>query len=246
MYCTVYDFSLLLTGAAVERSRDHATEFSNFLLEQENSGEPIRVYPDGTLQVDGAKSYRFWNFLVGAELLGTVLTNQTMFRSLAPFRPRLYRLVYTHDYSRLLGGEADFVAGSADGKPELPGERVLDDLGVTVVFRRRASREVMKRLATVIREWARTVSNQGMFGEGPASLVSPQMAVDGRQASFRVNVESSGQNTLNWLILTILQFGHEVAPVHGVLFADEDSSCLLGTGSQRPTEIMEIPPESSS
>jgi hypothetical protein len=58
-----------------------------------------------------------------------------------------------------------------------------------------------------------------MFGEGPADSLSPLMEVcDGRVARFIIDVHRSGQNTLNWLTLCLLEFGYCVSPITHIYY----------------------------
>ena len=51
--------------------------------------------------------------------------------------------------------------------------------------------------------------------------VSNEVEFRGRVAQFRVNASRSGQDTLNWLLLSVLNFGYAVSQVSNLIFNQE-------------------------
>jgi hypothetical protein len=80
-----------------------------------------------------------------------------------------------------------------------------------------------QRFRNMIIDWSTSVSQCGMFGEGPMALVSPDVEFQGLRAQFRVDGRGSGQHTLNWFILKALDFGIETFPLTRICFADEET-----------------------
>src|SRR5205085_5427232 len=100
-----------------------------------------------------------------------------------------------------------------------PEEYKLDRLLVTVPLRRKPTKKALAQLAEYLVAWSDSVSKEGMFGEGPVDAISPEMEIwSTRVAQFTLDVHRSGQNTLNWLTLSLLKFGYEVSPITGVFY----------------------------
>ena len=178
-------------------------------------------YPDGTLLIEGGNSAdRVWDLILRNGLLDCGIWQPHGFRGIEPFSRNIYRLYYTTDYRERLG-ELDFgvIFPAICSHPTKDYE--LDNLLITVGFNRKPSEDVRHRFAISLGEWFRLVRQQGMFGEGPIEKVSNEVEFRGRVAQFRVNASRSGQDTLNWLLLSVLNFGYAVSQVSNLIFNQE-------------------------
>lgn len=95
----------------------------------------------------------------------------------------------------------------------------IDDLLVTVVFHRRLSKRLRAEFTSLIVRYVDSVRLRGAFGEGPVSLACSEIDYYTRVAQFRIDASRSGQNTINWLILSILAFS-PLNPVLDVYFTE--------------------------
>jgi hypothetical protein len=105
----------------------------------------------------------------------------------------------------------------------------LDELKVTVPFRRKLSKKVLGQFSGFLAQWRNSVCDAGMFGEGAVRFLSRELEVySDRVGRFTLDVQGSGQNTLNWLSLCLLDFGYRVTPISGVFYNGENSSDCPG------------------
>jgi hypothetical protein len=98
----------------------------------------------------------------------------------------------------------------------------LEELVITVVFRRTPSRNVLNALGHALRDWHNSMALKGLLEEGPARIISPELTCYGKRAQFTIDASQTGQNTLNWLVIRLFNFGYEVAPIAGVQFDAEE------------------------
>jgi hypothetical protein len=63
-----------------------------------------------------------------------------------------------------------------------------------------------QQFAELVGRWLGSVRGEGVFGEGPVRAISNQIEFYRRAAQFRIDAARSGQNTVNWLILSIVAF----------------------------------------
>lgn len=216
---TFYDspFAFLVTEPALTRLVRQSDAYRKCVEQIINGPEPAYRYPDGSLQIEGggAVQYFFATRLRGGDMTGVEFN--TLFRSLAPFSMRQFRLWYEASYRKKLGRQ-DFLISPGVSFPESPGEHELRELLVTVAFVRKPAPNVMRGFAEVVSQWSHSVASSGMFGEGPVTIPTPELAFQGSRAQFTIDASRSGQNTLNWLTLTVHNFGRLVATVAGVHF----------------------------
>jgi hypothetical protein len=178
-------------------------------------------YPDGTLFIEGGDSAdRLWDMIVRNGLLGCGVCQPNGYGSLEPFPKKVCRIYYTKDYSEELGDLGFVIAFPSMWKCETKDYR-LEDLMISVGFYRIPSDDVKSRFMVCLSDWFQSVSQQGLFGEGPINQVSKELEFRGRLAQFRIDVSRSGQDTLNWLLLTVLNFGYAVSAVTDFIFDHE-------------------------
>ena len=140
--------------------------------------------------------------------------------SIDPFPNKAYRIYYTKDYSESLGDLVFVIAFPSMWKCETKDYR-LENLMISVGFYKKPSDEAKSCFAACLSNWFQSVSEQGVFGEGPIKPVSTELEFRGRLAQFRIDVSRSGQDTLNWLLLTVLNFGYAVSAVTDFIFDHE-------------------------
>lgn len=193
---------------------------ANRLREVERlTGPPLR-YPDASLQfeiLDKSVNREVITSL-GIHMMSDRI-ERTWMRNLTTFPQKRYFLYYSSDYERLIGPSG---FGAIAGNKVWPGEHRLNDLLFTVWFKRRPGKNVREAFVRHLSDWLRAVSVSGFDTEGPVSAVEPEVEFRGRRANLRLNLERTGMHTVIWLILTMLEFGHSVAPVESATFNYDD------------------------
>jgi hypothetical protein len=210
----------LLSRSAVEQLLLSGPEFREFLDRFLVPGGPVRRFPNGAVEIDESQ--------VGDELTeafrscrspGCGIEGAYVFQSLGAFAPKhYYHIQYPVAYQEKLKSEASFAIGQGTLRPPAPGEFDLVHLEVTVGFRTRASKAVLRSFVDALSACAATAATRGAFEDGPIALASLGVEFSGTRARFFLDARMSGQDTLNWLALTILDFGEDVHTVTGVYF----------------------------
>ena len=146
-----------------------------------------------------------------------------IWRSLAPFRQQNWQLDLPSDYYESLMPDP-FIAGPRPGYSPTATESNLPNLAVTVCFKRRLSKKTMLLYVDMVGNWLTSIKRQGIFGEGPIAPVTPaEVVFQNPRAQFRIDAQHSGQNTLNWFVLSALHFGIDVAAITTVVFDSEEN-----------------------
>ncbi len=177
-------------------------------------------FPDGSLCIteDCEKHIVFTELANVSNTLGYTACGTTTFRSLAPFTPCQYTLFYDAKYSSKFGEEC-MVVTPMPTHQELPSERALDRLSVFVEFRRSTTQDTIRQFSRMLSKWIDSVSRNGVFGEGPVQEISETVEFGRYGASFYFSASQTGPNTINWLILTVLNFGCDFATVDAIRLA---------------------------
>ncbi len=128
---------------------------------------------------------------------------------------------YPIEYQEKMGTEASFSVGHGTMRPPAPGEFELARLEVTVGFRNRVGEAARRAFAEAIFDWGAAAADRGAFDDGPVALSSPGVESCGARSRFLVDASRSGQDTLNWLALILLDFGEDVQAVTDVFFGSE-------------------------
>jgi hypothetical protein len=215
------DYFRLLSRSAVEQILQSGPEFREFLDRFVAPGGPVRRFPNGAVEIDDAR--------VGDEELarafrscaasGCRIEGAYVFQTLGSFAPKRYFYVqYPVAYQEKLKTEDSFQVGQGRVRPPAPGEFELDHLEVTVGFRTRVSKAIRQEFVDTIAAWGAAAAGQGAFDDGPISFASPGVEFSGTRARFFLDARLSGQDTLNWLALVILDFGEDVHTTTGVYF----------------------------
>ena len=208
--------------------RNRSLSFDNVLYRERHPGGAVEQFPDGSLLIRGevADGYarKAWETIGQVASFGKDVAQHATVRDLAGFGPyRRYRFLYLADYHERLGGNSGFLVIPVGlGQFVSKGEYELGALPVTVRFYSRVARDAMLAFRDTVERWSSSVSTCGVFGEGPARLLSAEIAFQGLFATFVIDASRSGQNTLNWLTLLVLGFGIETHPVRAIQYDSVD------------------------
>ena len=148
-----------------------------------------------------------------------------IYRSLAAFPLVWYGLHYPMAYQDMLD-EAGFGAGVGSAAKTWPGERKLDRLQFTTWFKQTPEKPAREAFRDTISGWCASVATHGVDGEGPVASADPEITYRGKRADIVLDATRSGPNTLNYLILVALEFGHSVAVVENAMFNQDDPESL--------------------
>jgi hypothetical protein len=195
-------------------------------------------YPDGTLLIEGRNSAdRLWHFLINNGLLACGIHQPCGFGGLEEFSNKIYRLYYTTDYDEKVEESGLVIAFPAMWKAQTR-DYDVKNLLISVAFKKNPSSDVQNRFAKHLGEWFQSVSKQGVFGEGPVKLNSSAIKFQGRLAQVRIDACQSGQDTLNWLLLTVMNFAYVTIPVTDFIFdRDKQIEATIGAISGKIKEI---------
>jgi len=254
-------------------------EFSDRVAKALEPDDRTLEYPDGSLQFAGAGP-RLWSSLQRIvddrpqrplaprapneswaehtrrfnEYIEPLVSYNGYWRNLAPFPKRSYCMWYTREYEKRLGrGSSHVIPGGNNA--ESPGEYHLSDLLVTVPFRRKPGPAVRTQFAGFLSAWFASVAQRGVLGEGPVAPASSTVDYWSRVAQFSIDLSRSGQCSVNWLTLSLLRFGHDVATVAGVhydmakdpyLAGDRDYIEAYWQVERGPVTRVDIPPAAFS
>jgi hypothetical protein len=193
-------------------------------LEQlEAAARRCDYYPDGTLLLEGPGVFTtLWDLLPKRRLLvDGGIWQPKGFGGLKPLSEKGYALWYTTDYREGLG-ELDFNIIFPSMWTCPTNDYHLESLLISIGFKGKPSPEIRLRFAASLEQWFRSMSREGVFGEGPINPISRTLEFRGRLAQFRIDASRSGQDTLNGLLLLGLEFGYEVSPVSDFVFDHEE------------------------
>jgi hypothetical protein len=178
----------------------------------------VQTFPDGSLQANRAVWAAVDTILTEYRRAGLGMETNTCWRSLACWRRSVFRLSITEAYFDSIGGEMGLLVNPAWLTPPQDSELLPQELPVRVRFWQRITTEQRLHFSATIVAWKRSVEAVGVFAEGPARLLS-DIRFGAKSAEFVLDMSLSGQSTLNWLTLSILNFGAKHAPVTVVAYA---------------------------
>ncbi len=220
-----------------------------------NLDSTVRRYPDGSIQIEGEQSIEaieqerirrleqvsraFW---IKHPLSGEQILGGAFYVSLSPFPLTTIDLSFFGEFVR------KYETGCVRVRPVLPvsrptvEENPIDDLHVTVIFLRRLSKDSRRRFADLVSNWLSSVGGAGIFDEGPIRQISSKIDYYPRCARFKIDASRSGQNTINWLIVSILHF-NAVNLVTDVLLVrrNDDGRLLDEVYSQQDPKLIRLP-----
>jgi hypothetical protein len=188
-------------------------------------------YPDGSLEFSVA------SFPAGDELKQSYLrliprpadiplTAGYGFRNLIVFPLRRYWITLRNDYYDLSREEGFAIGTVGAGGNYYPGEQKTNDLLFSVGLLHKPTKRVTAALAERLTNWLRSVREHGIDSEGPVWPVYPQIQVTRKRVDIHLDVSKTGPRTLVWLILEMLNFGHEVAAIDSALFNSDDEEAI--------------------
>jgi hypothetical protein len=205
----------ILSRSAVDYLLQSGPKFREFLDRYLILDGPVRRFPNGAIEIDESR--------VGDEAMEAMIAYTSnapgsfgiegagLFSPIGPFSSnREYAIQYPRSYQEKLKSEESFAVGIGRYRSPLPGEFELERLKVTIGFRTRPSKTVRLAFADAVASWAGSASERGAFDDGPVALISPDVSFNGIRAWFQIDVQRSGQDTLNWLSLVVLDFGEDI------------------------------------
>jgi hypothetical protein len=242
------DLVQLLSRSAVEQLLQGGPEFQEFLDRYLVPGGPVRRFPNGAIEIDRGKvdNDEWATAFSSCASPGRGIEGASVYRTLGPFTTkRFYGIQYPESYQKKLRTEVGFCVGQGPVRPPSPGEFDLARLEVTVGFRTRVGKGVRNAFVDAVATWERGAARRGAFEDGPVTLVSPGSEFGGVRARFHLDARRSGQDTLNWLALAILDFGEEVHPVTNIFFGSSAEFIDAMIGPVRAeTVLVEFPGDS--
>lgn len=142
-------------------------------------------------------------------------------RSLRPFLLRKYCLWLPYEYLDRIGGEVGLLVVPTDMQGgQLLGENNLLNVSVNVRFWRMLPASERTGFEAALAAWEESLCQDHALGPVEARLQPGTLSFAKREASFRIDARGGNQDVLNWLVLSILNFGAEKHPVNEVRFAE--------------------------
>lgn len=183
------------------------------------SRRQVKCFPDRSVCLSEAGQIQsFWDRLHLYCQGGLMLRENTLYRALGCFPYRSFQLLTTWDYFDRIGGEQDFLVIPTDFMPAIaPNELRPEELRCIVQFCHRPSKQIVHKLDDACQHWSVSTRDGSSF-EGPGEFRAGSVRASGRaRCSFTVDVSQSGQDSVNWLILSLLNFGATVSPISEIL-----------------------------
>jgi hypothetical protein len=232
---------LLISKAAVSQFEKSSADFRGFLTRFLVPGGPVRRFPNGAIEIDwahfGGKEEHPLRSFASADCR---LEGAAVFRTLGGLLPkRFYSIQYPADYQEKLRSEISFIGGQGRMSPATEGEFDLRNLSIAVIFRGRVGKDVRRAFSDAVAVWGKSAAEHGAFEDGPVTLASLGVTFSGSRARFHIDAGRSGQDTINWLTLAILDFGYEVHPVTFVKFGytDAELDTLFGAAKREAVTV---------
>lgn len=209
-------------------------------------GSPIfsgsgRLYPDGSLWSDDLPYWgRLVDWLRKTHYYGI---GSTDFRPLAPFGgdqqpPPQCTLIYPAWYAALVSESTILNEVSPRNYSSVnEWEHDLAHLRVTISIHKRMNKAAAIEFAEVVRDWYSQIGSKGVFGEGGISLRSPLVHYRGREVGIEIDASSSGQETLNSLVLAALNWGMaKRLPLHTINLAAAPDAKVFASDQSVPLD----------
>lgn len=212
----------LLTGPALALLKTKCSNYVGVMDDLIGRANRVVTYPDGTLLLDGGGTFQFFrNMIIEHQLIASGgIEDSVGFLSLDPFPHKSYALWHTNEYGESLG-EDGFRVWFPKIHTMPTSDYNITDLQISVIFKRPASAKNREEFKACLNRCLDSVCKQGVFGEGPILKASPIVVFRGAVAQFRLDASKSGQDTLNWILLSVLNFGHDVLGVTNFIFDHE-------------------------
>lgn len=194
---------------------------------------PSRYYPDGSLWPTDRQTYVTIHTLLESARTGY---GNLLWRALAPFGSTLHTVLYPGIYNVLLRrfDESGVVATPSLNPPSRE-EHDLGQIRVKVQLHRKFSRAAAEDLASAVLAWFTDVGAKGVFGERGMSAISPVVHYLKKDASFTLDMRDSGQETLNSMVLAILNWAMNTRrPLYWIAMAIEEWEPVLKSEQSVP------------
>ncbi len=167
------------------------------------SAEALDIYPCGTVRIDAhGRSVMF-------DKLRECEAGNVGFRALAAFGERNYLLFYPGWFAQKVDratGNAVFIYPGS-GWSVVPSEYDVGVVRVLISFYRSCRQRAAESLSEVIGQWFSEVGSKGVFGERGLKDMSRHLRYRKSHCMVTVDVTGSGQETLNTLLLAVLNWG---------------------------------------
>jgi hypothetical protein len=229
----------IITSHALSIMIEHVPNLADHFEEIRGVAQKHGTYPDGSVFFDGSYeicSQRLWDLIIKLGVMSFGVWQPKGFGGLQEFGGRVCGLYYTQDYRESLGENDMQIRTPNEAVLETKPAYCLKDLGISVVFKRKPSQEIRQRFAQSICEWGKQIRDNGVCGEGPVKIISPSIEFRGRLAQFRIDVSRSGQHSLNWLLIWILNFGYSTSAVADMIIDHDDNLSFVFEGSHCSVE----------
>ncbi|MDA8377601.1 MAG: hypothetical protein M0Z50_11220 [Planctomycetia bacterium] len=152
---------------------------------------------------------------------GRIRLTGASWRSLESFPNREYGFAMPYEYLERIGGEMGLLVAPALGQPApSPGEHNLANLSVAVRFWRMLPASERAGFEAALMAWEKSVCEDRALGPVQARLKPGTLTFAKREISFRIDASGANQDVLNWLVISIVNFGVEKHPVTEVRFAE--------------------------
>lgn len=152
---------------------------------------------------------------------GRVQLTGACWRSLRPFPSREYGFAMPYEYLERVGGEMGLLVAPVFGQPApSPGEHNLGNLSVRVRFWRMLPASERPGFEAALMAWEKSVCEDRALGPVQARLKPGTLTFAKREINFRIDASGANQDVLNWLVISIVNFGVEKHPVTEVRFAE--------------------------
>lgn len=195
--------------------------------------ESVLRFPDGSVclstksdYIDSVRALYSVRRTGGTDADGNVcgriqLIPNTLWRALRCFPRRGYDFPIPEEYLNRIGGEMSLLVGPDWMWNEtLPGEYNLSNLSVRVRFWRMLPASERAGFEAALMAWEKSVCDDHALGPVQARLKPGTLSFAKREVDFRIDASGANQDVLNWLVLSILNFGVEKHPVTEVRFAE--------------------------
>ena len=224
----------ILTWRFVRQLEERVPDFRRTIDAIQQFPNRLLSYPDGSLDYAfHPNTDPLWQAMMFQKRkLHVRQTNLGSFAALPPFRgsPRLrhYALTSSDEHEQRVhpGGILFFAPGVL--RDDYPEQLDLTHLDLNIFFHRRIRRDDMHCLVSAIQEWHGSVCGSGLFGEGPIGQLSDGMEFQGRRAQFWFDASRTGQRTINWLILSLLNATYDVLLPSGFIFNEVENLAKYG------------------
>jgi hypothetical protein len=228
-----FDFGMIITSRFVRQLMERVPEFGPNLEEMQRSDARALEYPDGSLELLPESQALWQNCWRPAQRRRVHCSMLGMLWSLPWLaglpRPRAFKVLSTKEHEARIDPSAVILFAPGLFSPSRPSESTnLTALHLNLQCHRRLSRDAMRVLADAVCAWQGSVAEAGLFGEGPVGRLSPEIEFQGRRAQFFFDASQTGQRTINWLIVSLLNAAYDVMRLSAFLFNDLGNLATYG------------------